>query len=248
MGIRFRCPNGHKLNVKSFQAGMRGVCPYCGAKFTVPAESTQPPADKPGDKGEIEETDNVGQPPPQQVAQETPATPPASTQPTRAQPRSTKKPAAADPLAEDPGSVWYVRPPSGGQFGPAHGNVMRDWIKDGRVTADSLLWREGWPDWVEAVTVFPRLALARWLPHDDAAKKPPPPPSPAKPRPQTQPFVETKPHDKRTSLKSELAKRGGGRRRPRSAREINNRRVTIVVALSVLAVAMAAVLIWVLTR
>lgn len=36
MGIRFTCPNGHKLNVKTFLAGKRGVCPQCGAKFVIP--------------------------------------------------------------------------------------------------------------------------------------------------------------------------------------------------------------------
>lgn len=36
MGIRFYCPNGHKLNVKSFLAGRRGYCPHCGIKFVVP--------------------------------------------------------------------------------------------------------------------------------------------------------------------------------------------------------------------
>lgn len=42
MGIRFYCPNGHKLNVKAFQAGMRGICPYCGAKVQIPLHSTRP--------------------------------------------------------------------------------------------------------------------------------------------------------------------------------------------------------------
>jgi hypothetical protein len=44
MGIRFNCPNGHKLNVKEFLAGKRGVCPQCGAKFIIPEldESPQP--------------------------------------------------------------------------------------------------------------------------------------------------------------------------------------------------------------
>ena len=37
MGIRVYCPNGHKLNVKDSQAGRRGICPHCGAKFTIPA-------------------------------------------------------------------------------------------------------------------------------------------------------------------------------------------------------------------
>ncbi len=36
MGIRFLCPNGHKLNVKSFLAGKRAICPDCGAKVVVP--------------------------------------------------------------------------------------------------------------------------------------------------------------------------------------------------------------------
>lgn len=39
MGIRFICPNGHKLNVKTFLAGKRGICPDCDAKFIVPLES-----------------------------------------------------------------------------------------------------------------------------------------------------------------------------------------------------------------
>jgi hypothetical protein len=36
MGIRFTCPSGHKLHVKSFLAGKRGICPHCGATFQIP--------------------------------------------------------------------------------------------------------------------------------------------------------------------------------------------------------------------
>lgn len=39
MGIRFLCPNGHKLNVKAFLAGQRGICPHCGERFVIPSES-----------------------------------------------------------------------------------------------------------------------------------------------------------------------------------------------------------------
>ncbi|NQU22496.1 MAG: DUF4339 domain-containing protein [Candidatus Nealsonbacteria bacterium] len=56
--------------------------------------------------------------------------------------------------------VWYVRPASGGQFGPAGNEVMRGWIGEGRVSADSLVWREGWRDWQEAAEVFPQLKAA----------------------------------------------------------------------------------------
>jgi len=64
----------------------------------------------------------------------------------------------ADAIGEAPQAVWYVRPPSGGQYGPAGGEIMRKWIGEGRVSGDSLVWREGWPDWRAAGTVFPTLA------------------------------------------------------------------------------------------
>jgi hypothetical protein len=37
---------------------------------------------------------------------------------------------------------------------------MRKWMTEGRVSADSLVWREGWPDWRKAAKVFPSLAPA----------------------------------------------------------------------------------------
>ena len=66
-------------------------------------------------------------------------------------------PAVSDPIAEAPAAIWYVRPPSGGQFGPARGDVMRKWIAEGRVSSDSLVWREGWTDWQSAGKLFPSL-------------------------------------------------------------------------------------------
>lgn len=40
MGIRFRCKAcTNKVNVKDFLAGKRGICPKCGAKFTIPEQS-----------------------------------------------------------------------------------------------------------------------------------------------------------------------------------------------------------------
>jgi hypothetical protein len=41
MGIRFYCPQGHKLNVKEFQAGKKALCPYCGLSVLVPTKSTR---------------------------------------------------------------------------------------------------------------------------------------------------------------------------------------------------------------
>lgn len=41
MGIRFYCPNGHKLNVKSELAGKIGICPKCQARMTIPTVSVR---------------------------------------------------------------------------------------------------------------------------------------------------------------------------------------------------------------
>ena len=222
MGIRFYCPKGHKLNVKDFQAGRKGICPYCGAKIQIPTESTRessktkgreptPEESGPavGSSGEAGQTalgpgadpaeaasaaagpaktpaaefagpgpaaaSPVGSPAvgaasgaiAPQNASITPAVPrpAAPAAPAAAQPEpsssSGSSPAAADPLAEAGDVVWYVRPASGGQFGPASGEVMRSWLDQGRVGVDSLVWREGWPDWQQAAKVFPQLGAGR---------------------------------------------------------------------------------------
>ena len=49
MGVRFECPAGHKLHVKTELAGKRGICPECGAKFIVPSFSGERVAEDNGD-------------------------------------------------------------------------------------------------------------------------------------------------------------------------------------------------------
>jgi hypothetical protein len=62
MGIRFSCLCGHKLHVKEYLAGKRGICPACGAKVLIPAASESSAAVAPA-------ADNAGvQPPPARVA------------------------------------------------------------------------------------------------------------------------------------------------------------------------------------
>ena len=68
--------------------------------------------------------------------------------------------ATGDPIADNPGAVWYVRPKTGGQFGPAPGNMMRQWIAESRVAGDSLVWREGWAQWTTASEVFVELGAS----------------------------------------------------------------------------------------
>ena len=50
---------------------------------------------------------------------------------------------------------------------------MRRWLTEGRVSADSMVWREGWEDWKLAGPIFPSLdAVPSWT--KPAAAKPAP--------------------------------------------------------------------------
>ena len=55
---------------------------------------------------------------------------------------------------EAPDASWFVRPTSGGQFGPADASTMKSWLSEGRVGRDSLVWREGWEEWESAEKTF----------------------------------------------------------------------------------------------
>ncbi len=52
-------------------------------------------------------------------------------------------------------SKWFVRPPSGGQFGPAQTRLLLDWINERRVTGDSLIWCDGMSQWQLASQIIP---------------------------------------------------------------------------------------------
>ena len=141
----FRCPQcGAQGSIATRMAGRRITCPKCSASLFI------------ADNGR-EVFLAHGEQSPSNV-QLTPPSPPVAASQPRIQPKA--QPAVAeppDPIAEAPEAIWYVRPPSGGQFGPATGDSMRTWMSEGRVSADSLVWREGWCEWREAATVFPKL-------------------------------------------------------------------------------------------
>lgn len=162
MGIKFHCPNGHKLNVKAFLAGKKGVCPKCGTKVRIPLVSEAGLVDS--------EVDEAGAEAPSILI--TSAAPASHTAAAAAGhpggngaavaapplPLATAPAAAAhDPISEAPTAIWYVRPPSGGQYGPAKGDTMRSWLSEGRISSDSFVWRDGWADWRIAGQLFPNL-------------------------------------------------------------------------------------------
>jgi hypothetical protein len=184
MGIRFYCPNGHKLNVKEFQAGQRGVCPYCGTKFLIPSQSTRksskeeraarraltaassptisPDAQNPAFAVSSDLSAGEALPVRQIPSPLSPLEDPSSA--VGFTTFSLNNPLLAltqlqpdDAIAEAGDVVWYVRPPSSGQYGPATAMLMRQWLGEGRIGPDSLVWREGWRDWRQASEVFPQL-------------------------------------------------------------------------------------------
>ncbi len=170
MGIKFQCPNGHKLNVKSFLSGKRAICPKCGARVLVP-ESGDASISSVGlasvELAIATEQESLAEPdhPSRAAPDHAPVAPAVSA--------SRTSQTGADAIREAPDAMWYVRPASGGQFGPASGEIMRSWLDDGRVGGTSLVWRAGWPEWRAAASVFPQLGAA-----PDAglnAVQPPPP-------------------------------------------------------------------------
>ena len=162
MGIRFHCPNGHRLNVKTFLAGKMGICPECGARVRIPeAQDVLSPShagssltsENQAASGQLRDVHEKVEP--------------------REFPSNSGASVAEMPDSHDAGvdgsstTSWYVRPVSGGQYGPADTTTFRQWVREGRVTDDALIWRDGWQNWQSAREVVEfKLAL-----HGDA---PPP--------------------------------------------------------------------------
>jgi hypothetical protein len=201
MGIRFSCHLcNHPLHVKDYQASKRGKCPKCQGAFRVPpkdadfslaidesASSIQPanlgkPL-APSDSKIVAATakpKSATEPKPQVQARA--KNPPASTP--KPAPEANGHPSMPPSLLPLIDSRWYVRPPSGGQYGPATTQMLMDWIAEKRVTADALLWREGLDSWLSARELVPEsFGGSSALGIDD-----PPPPAVAKP---TSPTTKT---------------------------------------------------------
>ena len=126
MGIRFACHHcGKRLHIKAELASRRGVCPACRGRFRIPA------ADAPA------------------------STPVDASTPTPAPPTASSPASSMDVMDHDATAKWYVRPPAGGQYGPADRHLLSEWITQGRVAPDALVWRDGWPQWRTASECMP---------------------------------------------------------------------------------------------
>jgi GYF domain 2 len=159
MGIRLNCPNGHKLHLKSFLAGRRGICPHCGARFDIPSERL---LDAPseslhpgGGPTPLSRASSGVRPPAKHGSSAALAT--LDVERLLGLSNEREIPAAIDAA---PAAQWYVRLASGEQFGPADGPVMQGWLAEERVPDDAYVWREGWSDWQLAGSVFGGRATA----------------------------------------------------------------------------------------
>lgn len=161
MGIRFFCPNGHKLNVKEHLAGKAGFCPECGVRLVIPYHSTRKSSKEVG-------KDATGIAAKQDEPQPKFSMTPSSffmeemdqMQKMGEAPAVSAAPApqeSINPILEDQTVVWYIQVPGGPQYGPASGQVVHAWIKENRIGPNMLVWREGWTNWLEAKSVFPEL-------------------------------------------------------------------------------------------
>lgn len=79
---------------------------------------------------------------------------------------------AAQQLHAEPNASWYVRPPSGGQYGPANTEVFQEWIREGRVARNSLIWRDGWAQWRPASEALEQLGASLPVPARSTNKRP----------------------------------------------------------------------------
>jgi hypothetical protein len=207
MGIRFTCHHcSYAMHVKDFQAGKRGKCPHCNKSFRIPVESTdysipildgksESMADAPArstaviSRSVAKETHATSQSEPSDQTQSpvaSSAKPQSDKRSSRPSGTNTSNPQnIPNAFASAPNAAWYVRPPSGGQYGPADQQLLQLWILENRVTGDSLLWREGQTQWIPSATLLPELYSSESLSQSDAPANHPTSNEPTKTKPDT---------------------------------------------------------------
>ena len=177
----------YALHVKDFQAGKRGKCPSCKGSFRIPMgdASYSSPLEESSSHAAVLQLKQAFQSitapskPDAPSKADAPRKPELDsdssdsiaialeTQPDTDSSSSSNKPTEnrelhqTNPLpkalAEAADFKWFVRPPSGGQFGPAPSPLLLNWVAESRITSDSLLWREGLEQWQLASELLPEL-------------------------------------------------------------------------------------------
>ena len=179
MGIVCHCPNGHRVKVKDTLAGKRGLCPQCGATFSIPAVGT-----------ELAAADQPSAEPPLPMARFVPLEPSMVATLPRAMPFGTAAATAAaaaamgpeisaaapEPfeadafvpspvdaapppfhpaIADRPDLTWRIAYPGGEASEPVDAVTMQEWIAGGQAEGSELVWRADWAEWLPVRGVFP---------------------------------------------------------------------------------------------
>jgi hypothetical protein len=151
--------------VNTAQAGLKGVCPQCQARFRIPLESCGIPLARllsldaswaaslpravilPTDhaflKQEEARTERRRAPLPARSPAPTPSLLPAPT------------PGLHPLLAAQPDASWCIAMPGGQPSPPRTAAEMQTWLAAGLATGAELVWRSDWADWVSIRLVFP---------------------------------------------------------------------------------------------
>ena len=184
MGIHFVCHHcSFALHVKDFQAGKRGKCPSCSGSFRIPTgdssyssalddaienpnvtkvkqafqkiNSLKSPSRTSDSSGSISIALEPNPTAIQKSSKEKLQTVPPFDKSDRNEPLLPI--ALPIALSQSPGAKWFVRPPTGGQFGPAPAQILISWVTESRITADSLLCQEGTDKWQVASELLPEM-------------------------------------------------------------------------------------------
>ncbi|MCM2373530.1 DUF4339 domain-containing protein [Aporhodopirellula aestuarii] len=148
-----------------------------------------------------------------------------------------------DEILGDAASTWYVRPPSGGQYGPANGPTLGQWIQEGRVADTAMLWRDGWPDWRMAKEVLPVFAPQPTPQSNGSVSPPGVATAPAvMPSPAVNPAAASGPAPSRVEI------REGGKVLGTNKKKVSRKRVAISVMLACVFVVLLVALILVLKQ
>jgi hypothetical protein len=173
------------VKVKDHQAGKRGLCPTCGAKFSIPAVAGV----EADGSHQPEVVPDLSQLP---LARFVPLEPAVVATLPRAMPFGAARAAAAaaaaaaheslepyaetmplgaDPLAAGPADAapsplhpaiadrpdlsWRIAYPGGEPSEPVDAVTMQDWLAGGQAEGTELVWRADWAEWLPVRGVFP---------------------------------------------------------------------------------------------
>ncbi len=153
MGIRFKCHHCQApLNIKTELANKRGVCPECRGKFRIPSE----------DQELSLSLNEAAQAPSKALSEDESVIASNATNQERhpfANSQVTTNSASFDSpesesITNEP--LYFVRPPSGGEYGPAGKETIELWISQRRITGETLMCLVGTSQWKKAKEVFLR--------------------------------------------------------------------------------------------